>query len=168
MRTLAVVLSLLIVNTAYGAECLPQDYDATAEPDYDCPGPDENSVIPRLDYRPAVGIEKGTPAGFSGLLLEQNQILQLGLRIKGLRRLRYMDTQKGAQVQKLELDLQKKLSTADMKLVESQRENYKEQAVSLQKELQTERAWYRSWSFGFALGTAVTCIAAVSLAMAVR
>jgi len=169
MRTIVSVLVLLVCcGDVYAADCGPQDYEADKDPDYDCPGPDENYVVPKLEYRPAVTIEKGATASFSGLVLEQNQVLQLGLRIKGLRRLRYLDTQKAAKTHLAEMDLQKKLSAADTKLVEAQRDNYKEQAVQLQKDLVSERAWYRSWTFGFVLGALITTTAAVSLAVSVK
>jgi len=166
---IACVVALLISVPAksYG-ECVTQDYAKTVEPNYDCPGPGEDTVVPQLKYKLSVGLDKDKAAPFAGILFEPNQVLQLGLRIKGLRRLRYIEQSQTQARIKVEVDFTKSMAAAESKLLENQRDGYKGQLIDTRKELDSERAWYRSWSFGFVLGTAVTCAAAVSLAVAVK
>lgn len=170
MRHLSACIVALLISLpaeSYG-ECVAQDYAGTAEPNYDCPGPGEDTVVPQLQYRLSVGLDKDKAAPFAGILFEPNQVLQLGLRIKGLRRLRYIEQSQSQARIKIEVDFAKSVAAAETKLLENQRDGYKGQLIDTRKELDSERAWYKSWSFGFVLGTVVTCAAAVSLAIAVK
>jgi hypothetical protein len=168
MKLITLVVLLLSFPSFAAAQCVTQDYSSKTEPAYDCPGPDEDAIIPKLEFKMSVGLDKDKPAPFAGVLLESNQVIQLGIRIKGLRRLRYLDMQKAATQQKIELDFAAKLAKADQDLLTSQRESYKAQVVELREDLKSAQAWYRSWTFGFVLGTLITTTAAVSLAISVK
>ena len=94
MRTLVIVLvaSLTFAPVAWAAApCTKQIYtDHKNAPRYDCPGPGENSLVPRLQLKTSAVLELGKKAPWAGILMDKNRVMTLGLRIKALRRLRYL------------------------------------------------------------------------------
>jgi len=165
------VLALLLVllqlwpSITFAADCPRQDYsNPKAEPNYDCPGPDEEAMIPQLQMRDSAELLKGKVAPWDGVLMDKNRALFLGLRIKGLRRIRYIERQDSQRRLEAEITFQRATSKADLDLRTSQRDSYKEQLVQAQKDLAKAQAWYRSWTFGLVLGIVVTAAGATALA----
>jgi len=95
-------------------------------------------------------------------------VIQLGLRITGLRRLRWNDTLKCQDTIKMERQLVLDSKKADLDLLTSQRESYKGQLQATQKELEKAQKWYRSWTFGLIVGVVTTSAAAITLAYVAR
>jgi len=163
-----VLLQLWPVIT-FADPCTRQDYsNPKVEPNYDCPGPDEDSMIPQLQMRDSAELLKGKPAPWDGVLMDKNRVLFLGLRVKGLRRIRYIERQSFVQKIEAESTFLKASARADLDLRTSQRDSYKEQLVQAQKDLARAHAWYRSWSFGLVLGIVVTAAGATALGFALR
>ena len=172
--TYRALVALLLVITqlwpvAAFADCPRQDYaNPKVEPDYNCPGPDEEAMVPQLQMRDSAELLKGAAAPWDGVLMDRNRVLYLGLRVKALRRVRYIERQGFAQKLEAESTFLKASSKADLDLRTSQRDSYKEQLVQTQKDLARAHAWYRSWAFGLVLGIVVTAAGTTALAYSLR
>ena len=170
MRKLALAVVLLQVWSGLAfAECPRQDYNnPKVEPDYNCPGPEEETLVPQLQMTDSMELLKGKPAPWDGILMDKNRVLTLGLKVKALRRIRYIERQNFAQKIEAEATFLRATAKADLDLRTSQRDSYKEQLVQAQKDLAKAQAWYRSWSFGLVLGIVVTTAGATALALGLR
>jgi hypothetical protein len=118
--------------------------------------------------RDSVGLAADKKAPWEGVLMDRNRVLTLGLKVKAIRRLRYLDMLKRNDKAAAELKLVRANAEADLKLRTSQRDNYKEQVDVLRKELRASNKWYRSWTFGFVLGLVVTAAGTTALAYSLR
>ena len=127
--------------------------DQAREPNYDCPSPQESVLIPDLPEKTSTELRIGQPAPFDGIFLDKNRVLVLGLRIKALRRIRYVETTSSARTLKAEVEYQQKLAKTQQDLLSSQVDSYKKQLQNAQEELAKERKWYKSWTFGVVVGT---------------
>ena len=81
-----------------------------------------------------------------------------------LRRLRWMDEISHQDKMANEIEYQQKSAAASRDLLLSQRDSYKAQTEELQRQLTSERAWYRSWAFGVVVGVVTTTVAVVAAA----
>lgn len=161
------VAVLFPVSPVHADPCGPQLYtDQVKEPNYDCPSPLEDVLVPNLPELPSVELKKGDAAPRGGILLDINRTLTLGLRIKALRRIRWMETTTAEKKVQAEIKYQQKVGEAKEKLLQSQVESYKGQLQNTQQELAKERKWYRSWSFGLVVGIVTTTAAALGVAYA--
>lgn len=171
MKWLVLTLALLIPRPALAADCTAQDYTkASPPPNFDCPSPLEETLVPRPEHglKDSIKLLTTKPAPWDGILMDSDRVIQLGLRITALRRLRWMDTLNSADRLKAEVKLAEDTKKADITLLTSQRENYKTQLQETQKELEKEKKWYLSWTFGLIVGVVVTSAAAVTLAYVAR
>lgn len=150
--------------------CVAQVYgDFTKELDWHCPVPNEDTMVPRLEMsKESVALERGVSAPFSGVLLDQNRVLTLGLRITGLRRLLWLELKAAKAEEDLRVARAREVAQMDAQSAEVQNQALTARNVQLEASLEAEKAWYRSWTFGFVLGAAITTTAAVSLAVTVR
>jgi hypothetical protein len=174
MKKASVVLILLWSAQAMAAPCVEQNYsDPKAPPDFSCPGPGESVMVPEIDTRPSKGLPKGTEIkladrliklDYDAVLMSRNKTLELGLKIKGIRRLRWLELHRAKDLMTIErkyvsdryqsqLDLEK----IRTKTAVSQRDQAREQR-------DTARAWYRSWTFGLIVGVVITTAAAGTIA----
>lgn len=171
MRWLILTLALLIPLPAHAEPCGPQDYTKGAPaPNFDCPSPLEETLVPKPEHglKDSIKLLTSKPAPWDGILMDSDRVIQLGLRITALRRLRWMDTLTAIDKTKMEVKLVEDSKKADINLVTSQRESYKFQLQETQKELAKERRWYRSWTFGLIVGVVTTSAVAVTLAYVAR
>ena len=173
MRKLTVLAMFLFSYPALAADptCAPQDYTkAKPVPIFECPSPLEDTLVPTLDPGPKASVKLLTskPAPWDGILMDSDRVIQLGLRIKAIRRLRWNDTLTLQDKMAAEIKLVEDSKKADLNLLQSQRESYKQQLQTTQKELDSARAWYRSWTFGVVVGVVVTSATAVALAYVSR
>jgi len=172
MRALVIVLvvSLTFAPVAWAAApCTKQIYtDVKAEPRYDCPGPGEDALVPRLELKTSVALELGKKAPWAGILMDKNRVLTLGLRIKALRRIRYLEMKSALEQREAERKFEAAQFQATLGLRTSQRDTYKEQVKVLQEEVIRSRKWYRSPSLWFAIGVVVTAAGATALAIGLR
>ena len=177
MKSVLMMLSLLLAVPAAAAEpCVQQDYgDAKKAPRWDCPGPDEGVLLPDIKFKPSVGLDAGASyrktdqtgmikLDYPVVLMDKDKVIQLGLRIQGLRRLRWLDLHKGEQVVEIEkkyvgqtLQAKVDLEKSRVKALTSQRDDARRQRDEAKK-------WYRSWTFGLIVGIVVTSAAAGTIA----
>jgi len=168
----AVMFAAVVLLPSSGAceeTCPMQVYTVPdKEPNYDCPSPQESVLIPDLPAKSSTGLKLGQAAPFDGVLLDKDRLLVLGLRIKALRRIRYVETISSAQTLKAEVAYQQKVGKAQQDLLSSQVGSYKAQLQNAQEELAKERRWYKSWTFGVVVGVVVTAAGATALGYALR
>ena len=165
MRALIAICIILSSNFCYSQTCIPQKYnDPATQPDYACPSPGENALVPLISLKTSVELTRGKASPWSGILMDPNRALVLGLRVKALRRLRWMDEITHRDKLDNELEFARKSAEASRNLLVSQRDSYKTQAAEMQRQLMEERKWYRSWAFGVVVGVLTTTIAVVAAA----
>lgn len=150
--------------------CTAQVYgDFSKELNWHCPLPNEDTMVPKLDIpHDTTPLTKGAPAPFDGLLLDQNRVLTLGMRITGLRRLLWIELKMAKAEEELEVARAREVAQADAANVAAQNQALTARNAQLEASLKVEQAWYRTWTFGFVLGAALTTTAAVSLAVVAR
>ena len=177
-----VALCLLLSSTVWAADpCTTQNYsDAGTEPRYDCPGPGEGALVPDLPSKPTKGLARGatvTPAGkkrktfkveYDSVLMGKMKVIELGMKIKGLRRLRWADRHRGAEALAIEKKFISATWTAKLQLRVSQLVQAKKQIAQARKERDEERKWYRSWTFGLVVGVVATSAAVIGTAVAIK
>ena len=181
MRLPAIAAALLLSTTALADErpCTQQNYaDAKQEPRYDCPGPGEAALVPDVPLKPSMGLTRGTTVKRPGkpaitlkderLLMGKQRVISLGMRIKALRRLRWLDLHKGAAVLEVERQYLSKVAAARQALRDSQLKSYKQQLAEAREQRDRARAWYRSWTFGLVVGVVLTSAATVAIAVAAK
>ena len=159
---------------APGAPCVEATYaDPTREPNYACRGPWEDLLVPDTRSQPSVGLPKGKvislPAlDYDAVLLDRAKVLELGLRIEAIRRLRWMDLHRSADLLAIEQRYLRDTAAEKDKLAQSQVSSYRTQLQQSQAELSSARAWYRSWTFGVIVGVVLTAATVAGVAVAVR
>ena len=180
MRALTVSIVLALAAPSWAAEpaCTQQDYsNPDKQPNWRCPGPDEAILLPDIKFRPSVGLDAGATyqktdqAGkvkltYPTVLLDKNKVLQLGLRIQGLRRLRWLDLHKGRKLLKIEQTYTADRLKAQIKLEKSRVTVLKGQRDDARRQRDEAKKWYRSWTFGLVVGIVVTTAAAGGIAYA--
>lgn len=166
----AVLIVLLFSAPAWAqTPCPTQIYtDAKKEPNYDCPSPGEDSLVPRLQLKTSVELVVKKPAPWSGILLDKNRVLTLGLRIKALRRIRWQENISFQEKLANEKKFDASMYQATLNLRTDQRDNYKKQTEALQKEVIRLNKWYRSPTFWFAAGFVTAAAGATALAFGLR
>ena len=145
--------------------CGPQDYDSKQAPNFDCPGPEEEALVPRLNPPPSIPVHQGkvVEAPWDGALVHRDRLVALGLKIKALRRLRWADRLYIAERYRIEIEHARATGTIREALLEEQAEYHRERATAAERSARRASAWYRSWWFGFLSGTLVSA-ALVALA----
>jgi hypothetical protein len=163
------VLAIWLWPAAGQSQCVKQIYtDPKVEPNYDCPGPGEDALVPRLELKTSVELKVKQPAPWDGILMGKNRVLTLGLRIKALRRIRWQETVGFKERLEAEKKLDASMYQATINLRTSQRDNYKNQVVEARKEIDRLSKWYRSPTFWFATGFITAAAGATALAFGLR
>lgn len=182
MRTLVILACLALCAPAWGQQkpCTTQDYSNPAKaPRWDCPGPDEGILVPDIKFNPSLGLPAGssvTPKGakkatllsFDTVLLDRAKVTQLGLRIQGLRRLRWLERHRATELVRIERKYMSDRLTAQLKLEQSRIKVAVQQRDQARKERDAARKWYRSWTFGLVVGVVTTTAATIAIAYAAR
>jgi hypothetical protein len=182
MRTLVVLAVLAVSTPAWGQQkpCTVQDYSSpTKAPNWACPGPDEGILVPEIRFNPSLGVPAGSSVhlkgatkarlfGYDTVLLDRAKVTQLGLRIKGLRRLRWLERHKAAETTRIERRYMSDRLTAQLKLERSRVKVATSQRDQARKERDEARAWYRSWTCGLVVGIVVTTAAVIGTAYAAK
>jgi hypothetical protein len=170
MRILALVLSLLLAAPLHAQEqCPKQTYtDPAKEPDYSCPSPGEDHLVPKLQLKASTKLLIGDRAPWTGILMDSGRVMVLGLRIEALRRLRWEDMMYCGEVAGAQIEYVEQTAKAELGLRTSQRDNYKNQAKELQEEVIKLTKWYRSPILWFATGFVVAAAGAVVVVVVVR
>jgi len=182
MRTMVALFTLLICGPSWAQSepCMEQDYSNPKKaPNWRCPGPDESILVPDLKFRPSLGIEAGslvTEKGakkpfrldYSAVLLDQNKVLQLGLKIQGLRRLRWLERHKATERVEIEKKYMADRLKAQLDLEKSRVKVLEQQRDRARKERDKAKKWYRSWTFGLVVGIVTTAATVVAVGYAVK
>jgi len=170
VRAILLISLLLLPGRAWAADpCTRQDYsNPKVEPNYDCPSPHEDSLVPTMQLKTSVSLKVKEPAPWDGILLDKDRVIVLGLRIKALRRLRWQDMRTAEEKLANESTFAKASSKADLELARSQRDNYKEQTKALQEEVIRLNKWYHSKVLWFSVGFITAAAGATALAYGLR
>jgi len=168
MRWPATVVLLIVLYPSSGLTqtvCGPQNYDSKQAPNFDCPGPEEGALIPRLNPPRSVPMKQGdiAEAQWDGALVHRDRLVEYGLKLKALRRLRWADRLYIAERFRIEVAHARETATIRETLLEEQAEYHQERATAAERAVRRAGAWYRSWWFGFLSGTLVAA-ALVALA----
>lgn len=118
----------------------------------------EGAIVPKIATRPSAAIDVNTPAPFTGILLDPQKIIALGLRIKALRRLLWLEMQDRQKIISIEREAAEDIGRAELELALTQRDACQDKAERLQAEIEGQSKWYKSWSFGYTVGTAVSLV----------
>jgi hypothetical protein len=128
----------------------------------------EDIVVPPIKYRASIGLEADViikpenenqfKIDYPTVLMDKMKVLQLGLRIKGLRRLRWQDLKFFVRDLEVKTTFLKETHKAFLDLERSRAKNYKQQRDLALKEVSQLKKWYRSWPFGMAVGVTITSI----------
>jgi hypothetical protein len=128
-------------------------------------------LVPENRFQPSIGVMAGDqapPQKYDAVLLDRVKVLELGFRIRALRRLRWMDFHRGAELLAIEQRYLRETSTQKDKLASSQLASYRDQLQQAQAEISRAGAWYRSWTFGLVVGVILTSATAAGVAVAIR
>ena len=173
MHILIAVLIFCLPTTATAnvpTTCTKQIYsDMSTEPNYECPSPGEEFIVPKMKLKTSVVLDPTdklkNKIPWPGILIDKNRMLVIGLRIKGLRRLRYLDMKTMAE----ELDnLEKYLEArcgVDTKFYNSQIIDYKNRIISLHKDIEASKKWDRSGPFWVIAGITTASVVATTLVL---
>lgn len=169
-RYALVLLALLVASPAVAkVPCPVQIYtNPKAEPDYSCPGPGEDALVPKLNLKTSVELKLNAKSPWSGILMDPNRALTLGLRIKALRRIRWQETTSCKERLDAELKYAASANKATLDLRTSQRDNYKKQTEALQEEVISLKKWYRSGPFWFAVGVVTATAGTLAAVLAAK
>jgi hypothetical protein len=172
---------LALAVRAEGAEpCVQQDYSQSEKkPRWDCAGPDEDILLPDIRFRPSVGLDRGASfrksdqtglikLDYPTVLMDKDKVIQLGLRIQGLRRLRWLDLHRGAKILEVESKYVGSVLQSKIELEKSRVTALRGQRDDARRQRDEAKKWYRSWTFGLVVGIVVTTAAAGTIAYIAR
>lgn len=169
MRSLIFTILFLSFPAHAQKQCPRQNYvDLSVEPDFDCPSPGEEDLLPKFELKESVALELNQPAPWGGILMDVDRVLRLGLRIKALRRLRWEEMRYCGELAAAELDYIEDTSRAELDLRTSQRDTYKSQVEILQREVRALGSWYRSPILWFSVGVVVAAAGTTAAVLATR
>lgn len=165
---LATVLLLIIVypSSALCQYCGPQEYDSKAAPDFDCPGPEEEALTPDIDLPPSSPVRQGetVEAPWDGALVHRDRLIQLGLRLKAVRRLRWADRLRLAERYQLELEHVENTRRIAQELLDAQVATLRQRAAAAERRASSSSVWYRSIWFGLLLGIISSAVLVIGAA----
>lgn len=178
MKTATTILILLWSVNAAAAPCVEQNYnDSKTAPDFGCPGPGEAVMVPEIDTRPSKGLPKGTEIklpdkliklDYDAVLMSRNKTLELGLKIKGIRRLRWLELHRAKDLVVIERKFISDRFQAQLDLEKIRTKTAVSQRDQAREQRDDAKAWYRSWTFGLIVGVVVTAGSTVAIAYAAR
>jgi len=157
--------------------CTTQNYsNPDVTPNWGCPGPDESILVPDINFNPSIGLKvgsvvKGAISGditlsYPAVLMDKDRVIQLGLKIQGLRRLRWLERHKAGDVVQIEKRYMFDRLSAQLTLEKSRVKEAVEQRNDARKERDKANRWYRSWTCGMVVGIVVTTAAVIGVAYA--
>ena len=134
--------------------CGPQNYDLEDEPNFECPSPGEAEMVPDLNPPASVGVEAGDllEAMWDGVLMHRHRVLELGLTIRALRRLRWADRLHLAEEYRIELEHAAEVAAARLEFAQEERDAYEERWRQAEQRAERSRAWWRSPALWFTVG----------------
>lgn len=160
-QALIVAIVLTIPRCTWG-QCGPQNYDQDVPPDFSCPSPEEEQLVPRLNLPRSLAVEEGetVEAPFDGALVARERLELMGLRLKAVRRLRWLDRRQSRLRVDIEQTAVQRVHSAQMVQMTNHRDHYQ----ALAESAQGRDKWYSSYWFGFLCG-AVVAVGLVALSV---
>lgn len=154
-------------ETAPDAPCGPQDYDAEEPPDFTCPGPEERDLRPELQPPDAVPVRQGwvvvdgegeprLTAAWDGALVHRDRLIESGLWLFTVRRLRWADRLRLRREYDIRLQHAEDMAQARLDHMEAQRDAYVERWRASEQRVRSAQAWWRHPVLWFAVGVVVT------------
>ena len=173
LRFITIVLLVLYPTTLWGNDplCEEQVYDNRDEPpNFECPSPGESALVQDLGAEPSVPLEAGEEftAYWDGAFVHRDRLIEIGLRIKAIRRLRWSDRVLVADEKRLQLEHASRTAAIRLESARERIEHYREALSEANSRTEKAQAWYRSWVFGFLVGVvSVGIISALGIYMGV-
>lgn len=156
MRLIFVLMMSLILPTGVVAEevCEQQSYDTIEEPNFNCPSPGELEMVPDLRPPSSIPVEEGVSieAPWAGALVHRDRLVEVGLSIKALRRLRWIDRVRILTEYQIQLEHQEGVCDANIEHANERIEIYRESLEQANANVRSAKKWYRSFGFGFTVG----------------
>lgn len=160
-QDLIVLFAVLVfcAATAHAEEvCGPQDYDSTQQPDFSCRSPDEDVMVPDLAPFDSVALAAGDTfvAEWEGSFVDRNRLIEVGMRVRALRRLRWADRVKLRRQFDIHLEHVRDLSQAQLDYMAAQLDAYRDQLGRANERVGSSQSWWRSPTLWLAIGVVVT------------
>jgi hypothetical protein len=155
VRQSLIILLLCLPSPLFAQTiCGQQDYDGESEPDFECPSPGEDALTPDLHPPSSIPAPLGalTESPWDGVLVHRDRLVEVGMRLKALRRLRWADRLRLAERYHLELSHLRDTQRIREELLAAQEAAQRTRAEVAERRATSARAWYRSWGFGFLMG----------------
>lgn len=158
LALLVVSFVLLSPNVAGQQVCSPQDYGSEDQPDFDCRSPGEEEMVPDLRPHSSIPVPAGRShtAQWDGAFVDSERLVELGMRIKALRRLRWADRLRMRNQFEVELQHARALAQARLDYATAQRDAYRQQLATANERISDSRPWWRSPTLWLAVGVIVT------------
>ena len=169
MKILLILLLTIPPRFALAEVCGPQNYDSETEPNFDCLGPGEAELRGSFGAPDSVPVDRGDQitAPWDGALVHRDRMIQLGLHLKVLRRLRWADSLRIRTEYEIILEAESQIYSARLRYAEQQVETYRERANQAISQENRARSWWRSPVLWFAIGVltagGLTALAAYGL-----
>jgi hypothetical protein len=161
------VLSFLFSTMASAEEviCGSQDYVSSTQPDFECPSPGESEMVPDLHPPASIPVVVGsqTKATWDGALVHRDRPVEVGLRVRAIRRLRWADSLRLAAEYSVSLEHVREVSRIQLEHMSAQRDAYEERWRAAEtKAMQSER-WWHSPALWIGVGMVIaSCLFALS------
>ena len=135
-------------------ECILQDYDGEEAPDFDCPSPGEELISPDLNPPPAIPVREGQAviSEWEGALVPRERLIAIGLKLKAIRRLRWLDRLRLRHEFEIELQYLEEVAEARQALLDAEVRHYRERMNMSENRVNSAEKWYRSIWFGVIIG----------------
>lgn len=159
-KTCLIVPALILYSsTSFAQEdCGYQNYESDERPDFGCVSPGEEFMVPDLQPPPSVPVmpEETVEAQWPGAFVHKDRLIQLGLRIRALRSLRWVENLRLRHEYTIRLEHAEEVSAARLQLLTEQRAMYEEQLRLATEQLDRQSSWWRSPILWFSVGVVVT------------
>jgi len=156
---LFVVLSLLFSTAASAEEaiCGPQDYASSSQPDFECPSPGETEMVPDLHPPASIPVTIGTQtkAVWDGALVHRDRLVEVGLRVRAIRRLRWADSLRMAAEYAVNLEHVRTVSRIQLEHMSAQRDAYEERWRAAEERVLRSERWWRSPTLWIGVGMVI-------------
>lgn len=156
---LIIPVLILYSSTSFAQEdCGYQDYESDERPDFDCVSPGEEFMVPDLQPPPSIPVmpEDTVEIEWPGAVVHKDRLIQLGLRVRALRSLRWAENLRLRRESNIMLEYTEEITRAQVELLEQQRAMYQEQLQLATEQLDRQNSWWRSPFLWFSVGVAVT------------
>ena len=164
LRFLIVLVILAIAYPSYAEEvCGPQNYDSRTAPNFDCPGPDESTLSLSLDAPRSIPVYPGyvilaatgeevATITWEGAIVHRNRLIETGLRVKAVRRLRWADRLRLTDTCEIRLRYANDLNNTRIELLQERVDDYQAHASAARERVSSAESWWRAPALWFAVG----------------